>query len=167
MRLKMASVMLALVPATALAVGSDKAMFVGGTVSGIQPKTEGRTDTTNPDALVFRSSKGASLEIPWATVESIEYGQKASRRIRSAILLSPLALFHKARKHMVSIAYKDATGADQAVVFEFGKDVYRTNLAALKAKTGKSVACQDEDAQKQMGGSCTVMAPEPEDEKKK
>ena len=63
---------------------------------------------------------------------------------------------------MVTITYKDGAGTEQAAVFEFGKDVYRTALAALKAKSGKQIACQDEEAKKQYGGGCVVMAPEPE-----
>ena len=66
----------------------------------------------------------------------------------------------------MAITYKDAAGTDQAAVFEFGKDVYRTALAALKAKSGKEIACQDEEAKKHFGGGCSVMAPEPEEKKK-
>ncbi len=162
------TVLVVLAPEPALALGSDKAMFVGGTVGGVPEKTEGVMIVTDPAALEFIGNKGsAKIGIPWKTVETIEYGQRTGRRIKTAIFLSPLALFSKGRKHMITLTYKDAAGADQAAVFELGKDIYRTSLAALKAKTGREIACQDEDAQKQMGGGCKVLAPEPAEDKKK
>jgi hypothetical protein len=151
---------------SAWAVGSNKVMFMGGTVASVPEKTEGRVDLTDPTNMVFMGEKGGTAKVPWQTVQAIEYGQRVSRRWKTAIFLTPWALFSKGRKHMVTITYKDAAGADQAAVFEFGKDVYRTALAALKAKSGKEIACQDEEAKKQFGGGCSVMAPEPEEKKK-
>jgi hypothetical protein len=154
------------IPSAAYAVDSQGAMFVGGTVSEVKPKTEGQAIVTDPDAYEFVAKKGGGkIRIPWKNIDTIEYGQNASRRIKSAILLSPLALFHKARKHMVSLSYKDEQGVDQAIVLEIGKNNYRTSLAALKAKSGKVVACQDEDAAKQMGGGCAVLPPADEAKK--
>jgi len=149
---------------SAWALGSDKAKFMGGTVSSVPERTEGRVEVTDAKNMVFRGEKGGSVEVPWRKVQSIEYGQKVSRRWKTAIL-TPWALLSKGRKHLVTITYKDAAGSDQAAVFEFGKDVYRTALAALKAKSGKQIACQDEDAKKQFGGGCFVMAPEAEAKK--
>ena len=149
----------------AWALGSDKVKFMGGTVASVPEKTEGRVEVTDATSMVFRGEKGGSVQVPWRKVQSIEYGQKVSRRWKTAIL-TPWALLSKGRKHMVTITYKDRAGTDQAAVFEFGKDVYRPALAALKAKSGKQIACQDEEAKKQYGGGCVVMAPEPEAKKK-
>jgi hypothetical protein len=151
---------------SAWAVGSNKVKFMGGTVGGVPEKTEGRVDVTDPANMVFLSDKGGAVRVPWKTVQSIEYGQRVSRRWKTAIFLTPWAVFSKGRKHMVTIGYKDDADADQAVVFEFGKDVYRTALAALKVKSGKDIACQDEEARKQFGGGCSVLPPDPEDAKK-
>jgi hypothetical protein len=151
---------------SAWAVGSDKVKFMGGTVASVPEKTEGRVDFTDPTNMVFMGEKGGTVKVPWRTVQAIEYGQRVSRRWKTAIL-TPWALLSKGRKHIVTITYKDAAGAEQAVVFEFGKDVYRTGLAALKAKSGKEIACQDEEAKKQFGGGCSLMTSEPEEKKKK
>jgi hypothetical protein len=148
----------------ALAVGSNKVKFMGGTVGGVPEKTEGRVDVTDSTEMVFMGEKGGTVKIPWRKVETIEYGQRVSRRWKTAIL-TPWALLSKGRKHIVTIAYKDKDGGGQAAVFEFGKDVYRTTLASLKAKSGKEISCQDEEARKHFGGGCTVMAPEPEEKK--
>ena len=52
----------------------------------------------------------------------------------------------------MTLAWKDATGADQAAVLEIDKDDIRQVLAVLKVRTGKAITYQDEVAQKQMGG---------------
>jgi hypothetical protein len=149
----------------AWAVGSNKVKFMGGTVGGVPEKTEGRVDVTDPANMVFMGEKGGTVKVPWQKVQTIEYGQRVSRRWKTAIFLTPWAVFAKGRKHIVTIGYKDMTDVDQAAVFEFGKDVYRTALASLKAKSGKEIGCQDEEARKHFGGGCTVMAPEPEEKK--
>jgi len=155
----------ALLPQNVWAVGSGKVKFMGGTVGSVPEKTEGRVDVTDPTDMVFMGEKGGTVKIPWQTVETIEYGQRVSRRWKTAIFLTPWAVFSKGRKHIVTIGYKDGAGVDQAAVFEFGKEVYRTALAALKAKSSKEIACQDEEARKHFGGGCSVMAPEPEAKK--
>ena len=73
------------------------------------------------------------------------------------MLLSPVGLFllfSKKRKHYLTINFKDAAGKDQAVVFELGKEIVRTTLAILEARTGKQIQYQDEEARKSgKGGS--------------
>jgi hypothetical protein len=93
------------------------------------------------------------LEIPWDRVSQLEYGQNVARRWRSAILLSPIALFSKARKHFVTITYQDKDKVEQAVVLEFDKDDIRMVLASLKARTLQTVIMQDEEAKKELGGT--------------
>ena len=150
---------------SAWAVGSTKVRFMGGTVASVPEKAEGRVDVTDPTNMVFLSDKGGTVRVPWHTVQTIEYGQRVSRRWKTAIFLTPWAVFSKGRKHMVTIGYKDGAGVDQAAVFEFGKDVYRTALASLKVKSGKEISCQDDEARKQFGGGCSVLAPEPQEAK--
>jgi len=148
-------------PSPAWAVGKEKAMYVGGTLS-LPQKVEGRIDASGPDELLFMGEKGGSVRVPWTGITSIEYGQQVGRRWKTAILISPVALFSKGRKHFVTISFKDADGTDQAAVFEMGKDLYRMALTSLKTKSGKPIVCQDTEAVKQMGGACTLANPEPE-----
>ncbi len=135
----------------ALGVDKGKAKYVGGTMASIPDQTEGPIDLKGSEKLVFTPKKGSSLEIPWASIQEIEYGQKVGRRIKSAIFLSPIAIFAKARKHFVTISFKDADGKDQAAVFEFDKNDIRQNLTIFKVRTGKEITYQDEEAKKQMG----------------
>ena len=131
-----------------LAVGADKAMYVGGTISGVKEKAEGKLSTASESDLVFNSIDG-SVSIPYAKVTALEYGQKAGRRVAMAVLVSPLALFSKKRKHYFTITYTDTTGKEQAGVFELGKDIVRTTLKIVEVRTGKDIEFQDAEACKQ------------------
>lgn len=146
------TLLVASVPSFVLAQGKGRAIYVGGTVTTIEDKARGPLDLKDEAKLVFTTDKGVRLEIPWASVEEVEYGQKAGRRVVSAVLVSPVALFHKKREHFVTLAWKDTTGKEGAAVFRLDKADYRAALAIIKARTGKDITYQDEEAKKQMGG---------------
>ena len=134
---------------TAMAVDHGRVVYVGGTLA-VKEKTEAPIDLHGTDDLVFRP-KGAPVRIPWSGIEEIEYGQKVGHRMKTAIFLTPLSLFSKSRHHYVTLSYKDAEGRDQAAVFELDKNGVRSSLAILRARSGKEVTYQDEQARKQMG----------------
>jgi hypothetical protein len=135
------------------AVDGDKAAYVGGTVQGLKEKAEGKLNTSDQAALGFDAKKDGVASIPYKSIDSLEYGQKAGRRVGVAIMVSPLALFSKKRNHYLTIAFKDVAGKDQAAVFELGKDIVRTTLAIVQTRSGKQVEYQDDEARKSgMGG---------------
>jgi hypothetical protein len=123
------------------------ATVVGGTVAGVEGGEEGRIELTRTDAMVFRS-KRSSLTIPYDRIETLEYGQRVNRRYVEGILLSPVLLLAKSRKHFVTIGYTDDEGHRQALVFRVGKGDVRAVLAGLEAKTGRRVEYQDAAARK-------------------
>lgn len=133
---------------TLSAVPADMAMYVGGTIPNLKEKTEGKLSTSSSSTLTFQAKHDAPISIPYKTVTSLEYGQKAGRRVGVAILISPLALFSKKRKHYLTVTYMDGK-AEQAAVFELGKDIVRTTLTVLQVRTGKDVEYQDAEACKQ------------------
>lgn len=130
------------------AVDAKKAEYVGGTVAGLKEKVEGRLDTSDETHLMFNTEESPTVRIPYKSIVELEYGQKAGRRVAMAILLSPLALFSKKRKHYLSIAYKDAKGQEQAAIFELGKDIVRTSLMVIQTRSGKKIVYQDDEAKK-------------------
>jgi hypothetical protein len=138
----------------AAGLSGNKAMYVGGTVPGLAEKTEGRLDTSSQDALTFAPQKkgAATVSIPYKSIAELEYGQKAGRRVGVAVMVSPIALFSKKRKHYLTISYKDEAGKDQAGVFELGKDVVRTTLKIVETRSGKELTYQDDEARKSLGG---------------
>lgn len=136
--------------ASLVAVDGKKAEYIGGTVAGMAEETEGRLDTTHASTLTFTPEKKerAPLAIPYDQITSIEYGQKSGRRIGVAIMVSPIALFSKKRKHFLTVSFNDAAGKEQAAVLELGKDIIRTTLTIVQTRSGKDITYQDEEARK-------------------
>lgn len=93
-------------------------------------------------------TKRSRLRIPYEKINLIEYGQQASRRYAMAIVVSPMFLLSKKRKHFLTVGYTDDRGDQQAMVFEIEKDQVRGALAALEARTGLKVEYQDNEARK-------------------
>ena len=123
------------------------AHFVGGTVTQFAAKSDARLDLGDPEAFVLRNHK-AELRILYRTVNSLEYGQNVSRRYAEAILISPVLLLSKSRKHFVTIGYIDAAGQQQAFVLRVGKGEIRSVLAGLEARTGRRIEYQDNESRK-------------------
>ena len=124
-----------------------RAQYIGGTVAGLPSKSEGNINTTGEDVLLFRG-KNASVRIPYDKINTLEYGQRVSRRYAEAILISPFLLLAKKRRHFLTVGYTDEQGHQQAMVFELPKSVVRQMLVSLEAKTGRRVEYQDEEARK-------------------
>ena len=140
---------LLLVISMAAAEPGVKAQFVGGTIPGLASKPDMRLDMTGPEMLVLRSGKaGLEISIPYQRVNTLEYGQNVNRRYAAAILISPVLLLSKSRKHFVTLGYEDAEGQQQAVIFRVDKADIRSVLAGLEARTGRRVEYQDNEARK-------------------
>lgn len=138
--------------AAAFAVNGNKAEYDGGTENQVKTKAEGTVSTTGAVNFVFSANHGA-ITIPYTEVNDLEYGQKAGRRVGLAIMVTPLALFSKKRKHFLTIGWKDAHGQQHVAVFELGKHIVRVTLATLEARTGRKVEYQDDEARKSgLGG---------------
>jgi hypothetical protein len=141
-------------------LGSDKTMYVGGTVNSIKEGSEGKSSTKDEKVFVFEAD-GAKLEIPYTQVEGLEYGQKAGRRVGATMALGITTLgigalpmlFSKKRKHFLTVSWKDSESKPQAIVLELGKDIVRTTLATMEARTGKKIEYQDDDARKSGRGN--------------
>jgi hypothetical protein len=127
-----------------------KTQFVGGTPPGIDPKATARLDLTGADDLVFRAKSG-EVRVAYQKVNTLEYGQNVSRRYAAALLVSPILLLSKTRKHYVTLGYVDAEGKQQVLVFRVEKGDIRSVLAGLQARTGRRVEYQDEEARKAGG----------------
>lgn len=130
------------------AVRGDKAMYVGGTLTAIPEGKQGRLDTTNETNLTFAWDK-STWETPFKSITRMEYGQKAGRRVGAAVLVSPLLLFSKKRKHYLTIHMKTEAGKSEAAVFELSKGTYQQVIASLEAKSGVKTEYETEDAKKE------------------
>jgi hypothetical protein len=138
-------------PLALAAVRGDDVKYVGGTIASLPQGVEGELNATDGNVLRFTSRKG-TFEIPYESVTSIEYGQKAGRRIGVAIMVSPIALLSKKRKHYLSIGYRDANDVSQGVVLELPKKMPRLVITVLEARTGVKCDYESEEARKHVHG---------------
>lgn len=143
---------------SALAADSKmkSAEYQGGTVAAMKEGTEVKYALGATDATF--TTKGKTLTIPYTDIKSIEYGQKAGRRVGAAIGMSVLTgpvglamLASKKRKHFVTLSWGTENGPKEAAVFELPKDDIRVALTTLEARTGKTIEYTDEEARKYRG----------------
>jgi hypothetical protein len=138
-------------------IGSNKAAYRGGTVA-MKDGAEEKFSLVG-DRFVFNPGKKKdTFEIPYDRIQTIEYGQKAGRRIGATaglvMLAGPLgflALMSKKRRHMVSVTWVNDQGKTDAAVIEFGKDAIRSALTSFEARSGKTVEYESEETKKNIG----------------
>jgi hypothetical protein len=130
--------------------GGARAYLTGTTVPGFPAKCDVRVDMTGDREMLF-VTHALTLHVPYDKVNTLEYGQHVGRRYAEAILISPLFLLSKSRKHFVTVGYTDAHGRQQALVLEVGKGDVRAVLAEMEAKTGRRVEVTDDEARKGRG----------------
>jgi len=128
-----------------------KTQLIGGTPAGIAAKSNVWLDYSGADDLVFRGAN-REFRVAYQKVNTLEYGQTVSRRYAAALLISPILLLSKARKHFVTLGYVDAEGKQQVVVLRVEKGDIRSVLAGLQARTGRRVEYQDDEARKAIQG---------------
>jgi hypothetical protein len=124
-----------------------KTELIGGTPAGIAAKSTARLDYTGADEMVFHCA-ASEIHVAYQKVNTLEYGQTVSRRYAAAVLVSPLLLLSKARKHFVTLGYVDSEGRQQVLVFRVEKGDIRSVLVGLEARTGRRVEYQDDEARK-------------------
>ncbi len=129
------------------AVRGDRVMYVGGTIRSIPEKTEGKLDLSGDTAMVFTAGS-TRISIPYRGITTLEYGQKAGRRVGVAIAVSPVALFSKKRKHYLSIAFTDEQGNKEGAVFELAKGIVHSVVSTLEARSGRKVEFESQEAKK-------------------
>ena len=144
------------------ALDKNKAAFIGGTVLEFNSSSgpvEGWIRMNAGNQLLFTADTkpfaGQRLLIEYNQIQDLEFGQKASRRVLTAIGTSVLfgpaglvSLASKNRRHYLTVGYKDERGKDQVVILELGKDIVRATLALIEARSGKQVEYQDDEARK-------------------
>jgi hypothetical protein len=120
---------------------------IGGTVAEMPPKSKLRIDITGPESLHLKADK-FDLQVLYSKINTLEYGQNVSRRYAAAIIISPVLLLSKSRRHYLTLGYADAEGRQQALVLRVDKQDIRALLVGLEARTGRRVEYQDQEARK-------------------
>lgn len=137
-------------------VKKDQAKFIGGSESLPPTEAMGFLYTYDSVRLEFgyKAGKNSNLgkykdgtfTLPYASVSKIIYGQEKHMRVGQTMALTALAgvgglllLLSKSHAHFLTIDYKDASGVDQTISFEVGKQAIRPMLTSLELRTGKKV----------------------------
>ncbi|MCA1567536.1 MAG: hypothetical protein LC803_18175 [Acidobacteria bacterium] len=147
---------------TAAFAKSNSASYYGGTMAAFKDakkEVKGHLIATDETALIFNYGKNQTVSIPYADFIDMEYGQKSGRRVGAAvattILLGPLGLltlFSKKQDHFLTLGFKDAEGKEQVAIFKLNKDMVRSTLPILEARSGKKVEYQSKGAEKKATG---------------
>ena len=141
---------------------SDSASYYGGTMAEFKEakkEVKGHLITSDEKTLIFKYGSNQTAAIPYDRFIDMEYGQKSGRRVGAAvattILLGPiglLTLFSKKQNHFLTLGYTDEAGKEQVAVFKLNKDMVRTTLPILEARSGKKVEYQSKGAEKKATG---------------
>jgi hypothetical protein len=130
-----------------LLLAQSRAEYVGGTASTLASGNTGSIEVSDQRYLAFYTKRG-QVRVAYDRVNLLEYGQKVDRRLLAAVVISPMFLLSKSRKHFLTIGYMDEDGKQQALVFRVDKGSIRSALVSLEARTGLTVQYQDEEARK-------------------
>jgi hypothetical protein len=129
------------------AAAQARVEYAGGTVPSLSSGVSGVIEVSDDHYLAFYSRK-VSLRVAYGQVNLLEYGQQVDRRLALAVVISPLFLVSKSRKHFLTIGYQEDDGKQQALVFRVDKSGIRSTLASLEARTGQKIRYQDDQARK-------------------
>jgi hypothetical protein len=133
-----------------LSIGANaqsRAEYVGGTVAKLESGVSGAIQVSDERYFAFYTKK-AQVRVAYDQINELQYGQKVDRRLLMAVVISPVFLLSKKRKHFLTVGYTDDEGHHQALVFQVDKNDIRATLASLEARTGVRIQYQDEDARK-------------------
>jgi hypothetical protein len=130
-----------------LLLAQSHAEYIGGTVPALASGAGGALELADERYLAFYS-KGKQVRVAYQSINLLEYGQKVDRRLLMAVVISPVFLLAKTRKHFLTVGYADEDGKQQALVFRVDKNAIRPMLVSLEARTGLKVQYQDPEARK-------------------
>jgi hypothetical protein len=131
----------------AIASSQTHAEYVGGTSESLASGRSGTIELADEKYFGFYVKDG-QVRVAYSQINLVEYGQKVDRRLALAVVISPMFLLSKSRKHFLTLGYTDDNGNQQALVFRVDKGSIRAALAGLEARTGIKVQYQDLDARK-------------------
>jgi len=83
------------------------------------------------DEKTPEKSKKFKFEIPYENIKEITYERSKHPRAKTAIFLSPFALFSKGKKHWLYL-----TTTEDTKLFQMDKKEYQGLLMALESRTG-------------------------------
>jgi hypothetical protein len=132
---------------TSVVCAAASVEYVGGTSAQFASGAQGKLEVIDDHYFAFYSKK-SQVRVPYDRINLLEYGQQVDRRLAMAVVISPLFLLSKSRKHFLTVGYADDQGRQQALVFRVDKTSIRATLVSLEARTGLKIEYQDDEARK-------------------
>ncbi len=99
-----------------LLLAQSRVEYVGGTVPALDSGAGGSVELSDAHYFAFYA-RGKQVRVPYEHINLLEYGQKVDRRLLMAVVISPMFLLAKSRKHFLTVGYTDEDGRQQAMVF--------------------------------------------------
>lgn len=144
-------ILVALILLASLSQAQNQAEYVGGTAEKLASGTNGSLDVSDQHYFAFYTKK-TQVRVAYDRINMLEYGQQVDRRLLMAVVISPMFLLSKRRKHFLTVGYVDGNGNHQALVFRVDKNGIRPALVSLEARTGLRIQYQDDEARKARRG---------------
>lgn len=90
--------------------------------------------------VAFVDQKGSpAFSVKYDSIKNILYEETSTPRYAEAVLISPLFIFSRSKKHFITIQYTDTDGTGRFVIFHMDKKNVREAVATAEAQTGKKV----------------------------
>jgi len=107
------------------AVRGDRAAYLGGTAP-IPKDTQGTVDFSDAEQFRFEYS-GRSFSIPYARITTMEFGQKAGRRVGITMaaavtvlgLMALPILLSRKKNHFLTLGFESGENTNGAIVLEW------------------------------------------------
>ena len=92
------------------------------------------------EAFYVKDDKDGQIieRIPYESIQEVVYERSEHARIKTAIYLSPLALFSKGKKHWLSMAWIEE-GKRKSLVLKLDKNNYEQIISSVETKTGREI----------------------------
>ena len=103
--------------------------------------TEDRILITDED----KPERATYADIQLASIKKVVYEKSSHPRWKTAVFLTPFALFAKGKKHWLTIQYQKDEKIEDFVFIRMDKDNYQMIIATMEARTGKPVEKMLED----------------------
>ena len=99
-----------------LLLAQSRVEYVGGTVPALASGAGGSVELSDTRYFAFYS-RGKQVRVPYEHINLLEYGQKVDRRLLMAVVISPMFLLAKSRKHFLTVGYTDEDGGSRLWCF--------------------------------------------------
>ena len=146
----------------ASALAGDKAAYVGGTIARFNHAehcaSKGASRSAHATSCSFQRTALVPPNLSASTTNQSVISnsvsgrpvecRSSSPRPRFSVPSASVSLPAKSRAHYLTLTYAGEQGRTEVIVIELGKDVVRSTLAVVEARSGIPIEYQDEEARK-------------------